>query len=229
MTSRETRIKICGLKDGGTIAEMDELPIHEIGFVFAPSKRRVSAEEAASLIQHVHGISGADGAVPRTVGVFVNTAPSELDAILDIAPLDVVQLHGDESPEYCRALKDRHPGISIWRVISIKETASSDEAAWREAEKRLLPYQGAIDACLIDAPGGGTGQPFNWAVIEAYKAAAQQAGIPLYVAGGLREDNVEELLRKYNPDGIDVSSGVETNGVKDIDKIRSFVRKVIQS
>ncbi|MHA7963588.1 phosphoribosylanthranilate isomerase [Paenibacillus sp. CAU 1782] len=229
MTSRGTRIKICGLKDAATIAQMDGLPIHEIGFVFAPSKRRVSAEEAALLIQSVYGISGAGGAAPRTVGVFVNASLSELDGILDIAPLDVVQLHGDETPQYCRELKTRHPDISVWRVISIKETAAGDGAVQGNAEKKLLPYQGAIDACLIDAPGGGTGQPFNWMVIEEYKEAAKQAGVPLYVAGGLREETVEELLRKYNPDGIDVSSGVETDGAKDIDKIRAFVRKVIQS
>ncbi len=229
MTSRETRIKICGLRDEGIIAEMDGLPIHEIGFVFAPSKRRVSSEQAATLIRRVHEIRGADGVSPRTVGVFVNAAPPELDGILDIAPLDVVQLHGDESPDYCRELKSRHPNVSIWRVISVKETASGDEAVRSDAEAKLRPYKGIIDACLIDAPGGGTGHPFNWAVIEAYKAAAQEAGVPLYVAGGLREDNVEELLRNHNPDGVDVSSGVESNGVKDIHKIRAFVRKVIQS
>lgn len=229
---------------------MDGLPVNEIGFVFAPSRRRVTAEEAAELIAAVRGITCANGEPPRTVGVFVNADAAQIDAVLSVAPLDVAQLHGDESPDYCLDLKRRHPALDVWRVFSIK-AADSPEAAGDSndlndesvskygknpgiafdvsASARLAPYRNIVDACLIDAPGGGTGEPFNWSVISEYKKAAKEAGLPLYVAGGLNEENVEKLLKLHAPDGIDVSSGVESGGVKDIGKIRSFVGKVIQS
>jgi phosphoribosylanthranilate isomerase len=97
------------------------------------------------------------------------------------------------------------------------------------ALERLTPYQAAVDAVLIDAPGGGTGQTFDWEAIEEYNQAAEKLGITLYVAGGLHEGNVQELLRTYAPSGIDVSSGVETDGRKDIEKIRLFVRRVMEA
>ena len=81
---------------------------------------------------------------------------------------------------------------------------------------------------MIDTAGGGTGKAFNWEVIDDYQAAAAQLNVPLYVAGGLNPDNVQELLAAYAPSGLDVSSGVETDGVKDIEKIRLFVGKVMQ-
>ncbi|RJE90051.1 phosphoribosylanthranilate isomerase [Paenibacillus sp. 1011MAR3C5] len=221
------RVKICGLRDEATIQAMDGLSIDEIGLLFAPSKRQVSKEEASKLIEAIHGIRNDRKARPHAVGVFVNTSIEELANILAVAPLDVVQLHGQESPSYCAELRERFPGTAIWRVISIRpEAASASGGKMVDADERLAPYAGVVDAILIDAPGGGTGHPFNWDVIEAYKQSAGLLGLPLYVAGGLHVDNVQELLYKHSPDGVDVSSGVETDGRKDIEKIRSFVRRV---
>ncbi|REK77244.1 phosphoribosylanthranilate isomerase [Paenibacillus paeoniae] len=222
------RVKICGLRDQATIQAMDGLSIDEVGLLFAPSKRQVSKETASLLIESIHQIRNDRDARPDAVGVFVNASLDEMAAILAVAPLDVVQLHGQETPAYCAELRRRFPGTAIWRVFSIRPEPEADSSSPEadEAEKRLAPYAGVVDALLIDAPGGGTGQPFNWSVIEAYKRSADSFGLPLYVAGGLHADNVQELLHKYKPHGVDVSSGVETDGQKDIEKIRLFVRRV---
>lgn len=233
MTASPTRIKICGLRDVATIESMDGLPFHEMGFVFAPSKRQVSIGEAPALLAAAGRIGAADGKPPATVGVFVDMPLAELDKLLAAVPLQVVQLHGSEDPEYCHKLKISHPGLGIWRVFSVgkgDDSGREQHVPLREdAMSRLEAYRGLLNAVLIDAPGGGTGQPFDWQAIEAYKQAAASFDLPLYVAGGLREENVGELVRGYSPSGVDVSSGVESDGRKDINKIRAFVRKVIES
>lgn len=224
-------MKICGLMDGETIALMDGLPLHEIGLVFAPSRRQVNKELAAQLVQAIHSLKNEDGNRPKAAGVFVNASLAEISEVLSVVPLDIAQLHGDETPAYCEELRHRHPDLSIWRVFSIKSGVTAEDAfqSSDEAEKRLSPFAGKVDALLIDAPGGGTGQPFNWSQIEAYKEAAGAVHLPLYVAGGLHPDNVQQLLRKHAPSGIDVSSGVETDGSKDIEKIRLFLRRVMEA
>lgn len=225
-----TRIKICGLRDAGTVALMNGLPIHEVGLVLAPSKRRVDREDLPKLVDAIHQLRAADGVRPKAVGVFVSESLDEISSLLAAAPLDIAQLHGDESPSYCEELKRRHNGLQIWRVFSIRDHGdSSSEHSAAEARDKLRPFAGVADAFLLDAPGGGMGQTFNWSAIQAYKHAANELGIPLYVAGGLHADNVQELLHGHSPDGIDVSSGVETDGRKDIDKISLFVRKVMEA
>ncbi|WP_138753507.1 phosphoribosylanthranilate isomerase [Paenibacillus sinopodophylli] len=221
--SRSPRIKICGLMDTRTIQAMDGLPIHEIGFVFAPSKRQVAGAEAALLVAEAKLLNGADGVRPLTVGVFVNEAFDSLRAILAETQLDVAQLHGSEPPEYCKAVRDKL-NVQVWKVFSMKKEQEDNTPV--AAIVRLSPYRADIDVVLIDAPGGGTGQTFDWDAINEYQQAAEELGIPLYVAGGLHEGNVQELLSSYAPTGIDVSSGVETDGRKDIEKIRLFVRRV---
>lgn len=235
------RIKICGLKTAETIQQMDGLPFHDIGFIFAAaSKRQVQPEQAAELIESVHSLKAADGQRPQTVGVFVNPELEELRETLAIAPLDVVQLHGSETPAFCQAVREQL-AVKVWKVFSIRDEAvvQAEEVTGKGAVKgpdahasaaaaRLAPYGGKVDAVLIDTAGGGTGKAFNWEVIDDYLAAAAQLNVPLYVAGGLNPDNVNELLAAYAPNGLDVSSGVETDGIKDIEKIRLFVRKVMQ-
>lgn len=224
---RSPRIKICGLKDVPTLEAMDGLPIHEIGFVFAKSKRQVSPDTAASLIETASRLKGSGGERPRTAGVFVNPTLEELRQVIGVAPLDIVQLHGGETPQFCRAVKEAL-GVQVWKAISMKQAGESEEQPMTAAA-RIEPYRDAIDAVLIDSAGGGTGHTFDWEAIKQYSDAARTFGLALYVAGGLHADNVQQLLSEYSPDGVDVSSGVETDGQKDIGKIRLFVRKVMEA
>jgi phosphoribosylanthranilate isomerase len=154
--------------------------------------------------------------------VFVNSDLAALAHAVKTASLDVVQLHGSETPEDCEAAK-QELGTQVWKVFHLGRGGDKDSI---DAQQQLRPYQGHVDAVLIDTAGGGTGKAFDWTVIERYKEAAREIGIPLYVAGGLSLDNVQSLVKEYKPDGVDVSSGVETDGIKDIEKINTFVRKV---
>lgn len=193
----------------------------EIGFVFAKSRRQVTPEQAGSLIDEVKKLSTPSGQTPRTVGVFVGCNLADLRELLSQAPLDVIQLHGSESPELCGAIK-REIGVEVWKVFSV--SANDDGSV--SPSSRLNAYRGTVDAALIDTAGGGTGQTFAWHVIEDYAEAAKSIGVPLYVAGGLSPHNIRELLDAHPADGVDVSSGVETDGSKDTEKIKQFVKRV---
>jgi len=220
------RIKICGLRDEATIRSMNGLAITEIGLVFAPSKRQVTIEEGTKLVQVIHELRNESGASPRAAGVFVNYPFENMLQLLAQVPLDIVQLHGAESLAYYEKLHHEYPRVDIWKVLSIKEENFYSDEGIEILFENLLQYEPFIKALLIDAPGGGTGKTFNWEAIDAYKKLAARLTLPLFVAGGLNEHNVSALLEQYMPDGIDVSSGVETNGIKDMSKITSFVRKV---
>ncbi|CAH1218270.1 N-(5'-phosphoribosyl)anthranilate isomerase [Paenibacillus plantiphilus] len=228
--THSTRVKICGLRDVETIRAMNGLPVDELGFMFAGSKRQVSPELAAELIAEAGKLRSPAGHAPRMVGVFVNGELEQLRELLAIAPLDVIQLHGEETPAICAAIKSQL-GIEVWKVFSATgedHVPASDggEPLVIAGSARLARYGGTVDAVLIDTAGGGTGRTFDWSVIDSYVEAAKDIGVPLYVAGGLHPDNVSELLEAYAPSGVDVSSGVETDGWKDTNKIRHFVERV---
>ncbi|XEC92739.1 phosphoribosylanthranilate isomerase [Paenibacillus tarimensis] len=218
-----TKVKICGLKDVSTIRELAGLHVDEVGLVFAPSRRQVSPALAGELINAIRELRNADGRAPRTVGVFVNPSAGELQELIRVAPIDVIQLHGCESAELCREIK-RTTGKEVWKALSVQDRSGSGQP--QSAEDLVKPYLGSVDALLIDTAGGGTGQTFDWNRVPEFRHALSGTGIPLYVAGGLHPDNVRQLVTEYAPDGVDVSSGVETNGTKDIVKIRTFVERV---
>jgi phosphoribosylanthranilate isomerase len=223
--ARMTLVKICGLTTADTVQAVSHLPIDYIGFVFAPSKRRVSVNQAAELTDLLHKARGESRRL-LSAGVFVNPDWAELVHTVRSVELDVVQLHGDETPELCRRVQEEL-GVSVFKSLSIATGQTAGETA-----SRLEPYRGTIETLLLDtydpAAGGGTGKTFDWGTIPAYRAWTQQAGMKLMVAGGLHPDNVAELLDQYAVDGVDVSSGVETDGVKDIIKIQTFVERVKQ-
>lgn len=221
--AHNTRIKICGLKDVETIFAMNELSITEVGLVFAESKRQVTIEQGKQLVEAIHSLN--NGQV-KAAGVFVRKPLEHMEQLLEQVPLNIVQLHGNEETSYYAQLNHRFPQIELWKVISVQPTldmSNFDEAFIQDELESFVPY---IHAILIDAPGGGTGQPFNWKAIDLYRKLADHYRLPLYVAGGLHADNVGELIESYNIDGVDVSSGVETNGQKDVTKIHEFVRRV---
>ncbi|CAM4511758.1 phosphoribosylanthranilate isomerase [Paenibacillus typhae] len=224
----EALVKICGLQDVEVLKSMKRLPLDYIGFVFAPSRRRVTAEQAALLAAELSGWE--TGKAPGAAGVFVNPELEELQELLAVVPLEVIQLHGQESPDYCREVKLAFPQAKVWKALSV---AGSGQAEGAEGQSIVDSYAGTVDALLLDTydpqGSGGSGRTFDWGRIPLFRQAAARHGLPLFVAGGLHPDNVGELLRDYSPDGVDVSSGVESSGVKDIAKMTSFVERVKQS
>ncbi|WP_144933309.1 phosphoribosylanthranilate isomerase [Paenibacillus sp. 32O-W] len=216
-------VKICGLQTIEAVRSILSLPIEYIGFVFAPSKRRVTGRQAAEMTGELVREREQRRPAPASVGVFVNPEPEELEEILKIVPLDVIQLHGRESPEYCHQVKERF-GTGLFKAVSISMSQTASPADF------VLPFAGSVDAILLDTydpvHGGGSGKTFNWKVIPDYLELTRAAGMKLIVAGGLTTDNVSGLISAYQPDGVDVSSGVETEGQKDIAKIKQFVERV---
>lgn len=220
MLTEPAKVKICGIKEEATLSGMAGLPVDYIGFMFAEkSRRRVSPEQAGKLHALSRSIAMADGLPPSTVGVFVNPTMELIAETLGAVPLDVVQLHGEESPEFCRQVGDRF-GVEVWRALPVTEATGPD---------RLQAYSGAVTAVLLDTAGGGTGVAFGWDVIPAYQAEADKHGLKLFIAGGLSPDNANELITGYRPYGVDVSSGVETDGIKDTVKIAAFAERVKRS
>jgi phosphoribosylanthranilate isomerase len=224
-------VKICGLQSVEVLRSILHLPIGYIGFVFAKSKRQVTAEQAGELIDYMHVKRAAGVPMPLSVGVFVNPSLEELAHVLALAPIDAVQLHGQESAKFCREVKARF-GVQVFKVVSVQKSDPAVPSSEAVAAQ-LAEFVGTIDVLLLDTHdpvyGGGSGVPFAWDCIPVYQEWARQAGVKLFIAGGLNPDNVGSLFMDYSPDGVDVSSGVETDGAKDITKIIAFVERVTQS
>lgn len=202
-------VKICGITQAADAEQVIREGADAIGLNFVPSSpRRVSRELA-------HGITGSVGPLARArgvewVGVFADAALDELIDTAVAVGLDRVQLHGDETPEFLTELGRR--GIAAYRALRIRE-ASDVEAAHLFSGDRLL-----VDA-KVDGALGGTGQSFDPALV--LDLAKQR---PIVLAGGLRPDNVERLVRFVRPFGVDTASGVESApGRKDPALVRAFV------
>ncbi len=207
-----TRVKICGIKDQATLRTLAEIGADYAGFVFADSRRRVTPQEAGAILRAVPDR-------PLAVGVFVNPSLAELQQTLEAAPLDVIQLHGKESADFCAEVAAQF-GKPVWKAVAVQEDGAM--------KKRLAAYRPHVEAFLFDThdprQAGGTGRRFAWSLIPQL---AEMAGdTPFFIAGGIHPDNVGELLTHYRPPAIDVSSGVETDGVKDHGKIRDLMKRV---
>jgi len=209
-----TRIKICGIRDENHALAAVEAGADFIGLVFAPSKRQVTPTKACEIASAVKKSSDAT----KVVGVFVNAPASQVNEIADFCALDWVQLSGDESWEYCREVVE-----PIIKAIRIGQQSPEELYAELSTGGKLLPTQRFITLLDSQVEGkyGGTGESFNWNL-------AQQVAkwFPIIIAGGLDPNNVARLIETVRPWGVDVSSGVETNGLKDAAKIRAFVKAV---
>lgn len=206
-----TKIKICGLTRQEDIEAVNRFLPDYVGFVFAPSRRQVTQEQAAALSRMLRR-----DICP--VGVFVNEEEDTICRIVEQGSIRIVQLHGQESPEMVRRLK-RH--MNRYRKMS-GETAVI-KAIRMEPGHRLDEWQQSeADYLLLDAGAGGTGTMFDHRLLEELG----QIRKPWFLAGGMAPDNAPEAIRRFSPFGIDVSSGVETNGKKDRRKIERMIRSI---
>ncbi len=195
-----TKIKLCGLRFPEDIETACELKPDYIGFVFAPAFRRYVAPEKARALK--------DRLSPgiRTAGIFVNEAPEAVASLLNSGLIDLAQLHGDEDESYISRLRSLTKG-RLMQAFRIRDGADLVRAE-----------QSSADCVLLDA-GTGEGRTFDWTLLSSFSR-------PYFLAGGLTPDNVSEAIRLFQPFGVDVSSGIETEGRKDPEKMRAFVRAV---
>jgi phosphoribosylanthranilate isomerase len=223
-------VKICGLREAAHVAAALTAGADMVGFVFAPSKRRVTPAEAAALIAGLHAQPGA--AAPLAVGLFVNTPPEEIAAIVAATGVDLVQLCGDEPPDAQALVTIGCPVIRIVRATPATfAEAEATIAAWQTAaavaDGLAAPVRGPWGSRLLiglDAPHagayGGTGVTADWSL-----AATLAARHPIMLAGGLTPENVAAAVAQVRPWAVDVSSGVETAGVKDPARIAAFAER----
>jgi len=186
-----------------------------LGLVFAPSRRQVSAEKALQVVEAVRALNPSQ----VVVGVFVNSAADEVNRIADYCHLEWVQLSGDETWHYCQQIER-----PIIKTVHVSNTRTSEEISSEIAiGHQLLPQKDFV--CLLDSrvadTYGGTGQAFDWQLARGVSTT-----FPVLIAGGLNPTNVGQMIREIQPWGVDVSSGVETNGQKDTAKIKAFIQAV---
>ena len=195
-----TRIKLCGLSRECDIEAVNEIKPEYIGFVFAKkSKRYVTFETAAKLKVKL------DDSI-KAVGVFVDEAPDEIKSCVKVGAIDIVQLHGSEDNQFIRNLR-AIVNVPIIKAITI---ASADDLA--------NVNESAADYVLLDS-GAGTGVSFDWSLLSNIER-------PYFLAGGLDCTNAALAVKKLHPYAVDVSSGIETDGVKDKNKMTEFVLNV---
>lgn len=196
-----TKIKFCGLSRNCDIETANVLSPDYVGFVFAKNSRRcvsfARAKELKALL--------APGIL--TVGVFVNEDPRTVAAFLEAGVIDAAQLHGDEDTDYIRGLKSltKAPLIKAFGLRSIHDLPAVERCP--------------ADLVLLDSPGGGTGRLFDWQLLENIQR-------PYFLVGGLSAENVGEAIARLRPFGVDVSSGIETGGYKDREKMTAFAAAV---
>ena len=190
-----TKVKICGLSTKEAVKTAVSTGADYIGFVFAPSKRQVTLEQAAELAEIIP-------ANVTKVGVFVSPNRTELLEAIEKVGLDLAQIHGQVAND----LFENLPCASIQAV---------------QVDGNGHVPNSQADYLLFDAPVAGSGQTFDWGRLDTTELAQ-----PFFIAGGLNEDNVEEAIQHFTPFAVDVSSGVETDGQKDHEKIRRFIERV---
>ena len=242
------KIKMCGISKVETIPAIVDAKPDYMGLVFAPSKRQVTVEQAKTLVDELHKqyektygeatvpmntdtaqdsqdsqdsqvSQDSQGFVPgnsnfekiKTVGVFVNETVENLLKIAEEVKLDVIQLHGDEDESFIQTLKEQS-NVEVWKAVQVRSAADAEK--WIDSSADMLLF----DAYHKDERGG-TGEVFDWSSLDEFER-------PFLLAGGMDSTNVARAIRTVRPYGIDISSGIETEGVKDTEKIKAFTNIV---
>lgn len=210
---RKPELKLCGNHSLDDIHTVINSSAENIGIVFAKSKRQVHYLEAKEWIGRYQKKS-----YQRLVGVFVNPSIEELSQVLKHVPLDIIQCHGNETIDDILRIRE-HFSLPIWKAIHHNDAAL----------KLMASYQGIVDGYVVDSKvkgqWGGSGVRFDWKAIPNYLKEATRQGVPCFIAGGVTPDNIESIL-SYQPDGIDISSGIETEGKKDSLKVKQLEERL---
>ena len=207
------KIKMCGISKVETIPDIVDAKPDYMGLVFAPSKRQVTVEQAKTLVEELHKQYAVwyNSETIKTVGVFVNETVENLLKIAEEVKLDVIQLHGDEDESFIQILKEQS-NVEVWKAVQVR--SATDAEKWIDSSADMLLF----DAYHKDERGG-TGEVFDWSSLDEFER-------PFMLAGGIDSTNVARAIRTVRPYGIDISSGIETNGVKDDEKMKAFTNIV---
>lgn len=199
-----SNLKLCGIRNIADIDLMNRYQPDYVGFVLAPSTRQVRPEELAKLRLHL-------SASLRCVGVVVDEPIERLLDIISITGVDVVQLHGHEDEAYIHELR-KHTNIELWKAIRIRSEEDLKNLSLPHISKFLL--DSFTEGCM-----GGSGKTFNWKLLRGLDCSK------LWIAGGINMDNIKEVL-SFHPEGVDISSSLETNGYKDEEKVKQMISEV---
>lgn len=201
------QIKLCGIRRMQDVRYLNDYQPDYMGFIFAGASRRyVSPGEAEELAKFASPYI-------KKVGVFVDEQPAVIENCVRNVPLDIVQLHGDEDEATVQQIKEL-TGVPVWKAVRVKSKA--DIERWLDSSADMLLFD-AYDP----KQSGGTGKSFNWELLRGIKR-------PFILAGGLNIKNIARAIRTCKPCGVDISSGIETDFVKDKEKIRNIMRAVRQ-
>lgn len=208
------QLKVCGMREPRNMEQLLQLSIQWMGLIFyEKSPRSVDIQTQRFIQQQPHLFRDI-----KKVGVFVNAPLEEIHQRVLHFRLDALQLHGDESPETCRELKQEHPHLQLIKAIRLKEAA----------DLGIIPtYAGSVDFYLFDTKGksyGGTGRRFDWSMLEGYQVPG-----PFFLSGGLSPVALDDLLAFRHPQclGLDLNSGFElAPGLKAIDRLRDFIHSL---
>ena len=213
----QPRIKFCGITQEDTVPVLLDTKPEYVGFVFAPSKRQVTVEQAQSIVRSLQDslttTSGDTSSSP--VGVFVNETIPTIIEIAKAVPLSAVQLHGDETIAYIETLRNQLreqelESVQIWKAIQVQ--GKEDLLPWEQA-----PIDGLVADAYSKEERGGTGKTLDWSLLEDVE-------VPYYLAGGIGLHNVARAIRRLQPYGLDMSSSLETNGQKDTKKMKTMAQ-----
>lgn len=211
-TMMKLNLKYCGNKSLSDLRVVSKSRAKYIGFIFAESKRKVYPEELSRWLLQV------DLQSKKLVGVFVNATPDEIANVVSQVPLSIIQCHGNESAEQLIEIKSII-NVPIWKAIH-----HSDGAL-----RLMRSLNGIVDGYVIDSKvkgmWGGTGVTFDWNRVGDYIEEAESQGVPCFIAGGITPENVSTLLQ-YRLKGIDLSSGIELEGNKNIVLIRELEERL---